>query len=114
MEGPLNFRPTYKYDPNTNTYDTSKKKRSPSWTDRILWRCNEKEKFPIMNIEYVAVEELKMSDHRPVKASFSVKLDMPAQQKREEKVEVVEEVEQPVGIAESLLGVARSQVCGIQ
>lgn len=67
-----------------------------------------------MNIEYVAVEELKMSDHRPVKASFSVKLDMPAQQKREEKVEVVEEVEQPVGIAESLLGVARSQVCGIQ
>ncbi|XP_069001682.1 inositol polyphosphate 5-phosphatase K [Embiotoca jacksoni] len=46
-EGPLNFKPTYKFDRNSDTYDTSTpktwlgfngKKRKPAWTDRILWR----------------------------------------------------------------------------
>jgi hypothetical protein len=31
MEGPLNFRPTYKYDEGCDVYDTSKKQRTPSW-----------------------------------------------------------------------------------
>ena len=30
-EGPIRFLPTYKYDYNTNIYDTSKKQRTPSW-----------------------------------------------------------------------------------
>ena len=37
-EAPLNFYPTYKFDKGTSTYDTSKKRRVPSWTDRILYR----------------------------------------------------------------------------
>lgn len=31
-EGPLLFRPTYRYDLGTDTYDTSEKMRIPAWT----------------------------------------------------------------------------------
>jgi len=31
QEGPLTFLPTYKFDVNTNKWDTSKKQRTPSW-----------------------------------------------------------------------------------
>ena len=36
-EPPLNFRPTYKFDINSDEYDTGKKQRPPAWTDRILY-----------------------------------------------------------------------------
>jgi Phosphatidylinositol 5-phosphate phosphatase len=31
QEGKITFLPTYKYDANSNVYDTSKKQRTPSW-----------------------------------------------------------------------------------
>ena len=38
-EGPITFLPTYKYDPGSvGVFDTSEKKRAPSWCDRILYR----------------------------------------------------------------------------
>lgn len=37
-EGPLAFPPTYKFDLGTDQYDTSKKERVPSWTDRVLFK----------------------------------------------------------------------------
>ncbi|XP_056904914.1 inositol polyphosphate 5-phosphatase Ka isoform X3 [Takifugu flavidus] len=51
-EGPLEFQPTYKFDLNSDTYDTrvykswfgfNSKKRKPAWTDRILWRLRPKD-----------------------------------------------------------------------
>merc|ERR1719191_1304660 len=39
-EEDIGFMPTYKFDPGTDTYDTGKKMRVPSWTDRILWKNN--------------------------------------------------------------------------
>jgi hypothetical protein len=135
-EGPLHFKPTYKYDPGTDIYDTSKKKRCPSWTDRILWKCNRNNvngKSAVINTEYVAMNELKMSDHRPVRACFEISLNktmiddgsnnhrptMGQQghkqgEEKNENTSLQEEEEQPVGIAETLLGVAKSQVCLVQ
>lgn len=38
-EGPITFLPTYKYDVGSmGMFDTSEKKRAPSWCDRILFR----------------------------------------------------------------------------
>jgi hypothetical protein len=35
-EGPLIFRPTYRYDVGTDTYDTSEKMRIPAWTGEFF------------------------------------------------------------------------------
>jgi hypothetical protein len=38
-EGPITFLPTYKYDlGSVGVFDTSEKRRAPSWCDRILYR----------------------------------------------------------------------------
>lgn len=65
-EGVLGFAPTYKYDVGTVVYDTSEKQRVPAWTDRVLYRG-----AGIELLEYGRGEQL-MSDHRPVRAVFTV------------------------------------------
>jgi hypothetical protein len=45
-EGLLTFPPTFKYDLESDAFDTSKKQRTPSWTDRILYRWATAALFP--------------------------------------------------------------------
>ncbi|KAJ7648494.1 DNase I-like protein [Mycena rosella] len=64
-EGPLLFRPTYRYDLGTDDYDTSEKMRIPAWTDRILYRGP-------LDLAVYSRAELKGSDHKPVFGIFRV------------------------------------------
>ncbi|KAJ3775474.1 inositol polyphosphate phosphatase [Lentinula raphanica] len=63
-EGPLLFRPTYRYDLGTDDYDTSEKMRIPAWTDRVLYRGHQ------LDLSTYSRAELKGSDHKPVFAVF--------------------------------------------
>ncbi|KAJ7498702.1 SacI homology domain-containing protein [Mycena latifolia] len=63
-EGPLLFRPTYRYDLGTDNYDTSEKMRIPAWTDRILYRGG------ALDLAVYSRAELKGSDHKPVFGIF--------------------------------------------
>lgn len=39
-EPSIGFKPSYKFDPFTETYDTGKKNRGAAWCDRILYSKN--------------------------------------------------------------------------
>ncbi|XP_061926116.1 inositol polyphosphate 5-phosphatase K-like isoform X7 [Entelurus aequoreus] len=96
-EGPLNFKPTYKFGRNSDAYDISGKKRKPAWTDRILWRIKPKnvpldgdddddkasasteddlDEYPLVvsQDKYTSDMSYGVSDHKPVMASFSLEL----------------------------------------
>ncbi|KAI7848005.1 Endonuclease/exonuclease/phosphatase [Circinella umbellata] len=76
-EGSINFMPTYKFDAGTNQYDSSAKRRAPSWTDRILWKKEHvritdadtnKHEDAIKLVKYQNCMDMMLSDHKPVYA----------------------------------------------
>ncbi|KAK2871185.1 hypothetical protein Q8A67_023712 [Cirrhinus molitorella] len=102
-EGPLCFKPTYKFDRFSETYDTRVprtwfgfigKKRKPAWTDRILWRIKPKaietedenrstssslsddDEYPIKVTQdmYTCDVSYGVSDHKPVIAAFNLEM----------------------------------------
>ncbi len=81
-ELPITFAPTYKYDVGTDNYDTSEKKRAPAWCDGVLYRGRDR----IKQLEYRR-HEVRVSDHRPVTASFQLVVKTISPQKRAAKWE---------------------------
>ena len=72
-EAEIKFPPTYKFDKNTNNYDTSKKNRIPAYCDRILFKLSVENKFEIQ--KYICKSDELISDHRPVLASLVVQIN---------------------------------------
>ena len=75
----IKFQPTYKYIKNSNEFDytpknkeNNKKKKNPSWCDRVIYKKNayitKNGKKIITGVEYNSVmnENFIISDHRPV------------------------------------------------
>ncbi|XP_030328234.1 inositol polyphosphate 5-phosphatase K isoform X1 [Strigops habroptila] len=97
IEGPLHFKPTYKFDLHSDVYDTreqkslfwfNEKKRKPAWTDRILWRVKnlcqhapkegefseEQQTISVTLNNYVSHMSYGISDHKPVTGTFGLEL----------------------------------------
>jgi hypothetical protein len=81
-EGKVDFLPTYKYDIGKDVYDSSEKARIPAWTDRILYKVNHRHSMSggqgedlgtkVKLERYESVQNLRVSDHRPVFATFEI------------------------------------------
>ncbi|KAG0502369.1 hypothetical protein HPP92_002441 [Vanilla planifolia] len=72
-EGIITFPPTYKYKPNSESYigdDSKVGRRTPAWCDRVL-TCGKGIKI----LSYRR-NELNLSDHRPVTATFSAEVEV--------------------------------------
>ncbi|XP_034946460.1 inositol polyphosphate 5-phosphatase E isoform X2 [Chelonus insularis] len=85
-EAPITFPPTYKYDPGTQTFDSSSKQRTPAYTDRILFKGKGHTRGYIRRIShdstsshkdgsieclvYDSVPSICTSDHKPVWGVF--------------------------------------------
>lgn len=74
VEAPITFMPTYKYVINAQTLT---RKRTPSYTDRILYRRQQNNSrsdretlHEIRPAKYTALGDFKQSDHRPVIGVF--------------------------------------------
>ncbi|KAJ8260526.1 hypothetical protein COCON_G00162490 [Conger conger] len=72
QEAPIHFLPTYKFDIGSDVYDSTSKQRTPSYTDRILYRSRQRD--DIKTVKYTSCSSIKTSDHRPVIGIFQVKL----------------------------------------
>ncbi|XP_021604513.1 type IV inositol polyphosphate 5-phosphatase 3 isoform X3 [Manihot esculenta] len=72
-EGTLNFPPTYKYEMNSDKYygeDPKAGRRVPAWCDRILSYGKG------MRLLKYRRKELKLSDHRPVTATYMAEVEV--------------------------------------
>ncbi len=66
----LSFPPTYKYDQGSvDVFDSSEKRRVPSWCDRILVHSKQ---CSVKTLSYDSVQEATCSDHKPVFGTFEV------------------------------------------
>lgn len=69
----IDFKPTYKYDPSTNEWDSSEKNRAPAWCDRILYYS---QSDLLEAMDYSSYPEMIISDHKPVSCFYNAKVEI--------------------------------------
>jgi hypothetical protein len=72
---PCNFPPTFKVERRAGYHYTDK--RRPSYTDRILWKANHELDDRARPLLYESIGNFASSDHKPVRAAFSIELNEP-------------------------------------
>lgn len=76
-EEKISFAPTYKYDLNSNTFDSSSKQRHPAYTDRVLWKeKGVNDKSSLSQTSYVSHMSYMSSDHKPISAEFVIEMPL--------------------------------------
>lgn len=112
-EQPITFAPTYKYDVGTDKYDTSEKKRSPAWCDRLLYRGLGR----IKQTEYRR-HEVRVSDHRPVTGRFRIRVKTISPKRRsvvrEESEQRFEEMKHRIATDIKLVSPCSAMLWGIK
>jgi inositol-1,4,5-trisphosphate 5-phosphatase len=75
-EGKINFLPTFKYKNNTDNFDADNINKLPAWTDRILFtkRTTNFSVLDVQLIEYNSMQNIIMSDHKPVYSYFNISI----------------------------------------
>ncbi|XP_012409472.1 phosphatidylinositol polyphosphate 5-phosphatase type IV isoform X1 [Sarcophilus harrisii] len=71
-EADIHFFPSYKFDVGKDSYDSTSKQRTPSYTDRVVYKSRQKD--DIYPVKYSSCPGIKTSDHRPVYGLFRVKV----------------------------------------
>lgn len=87
QEASINFRPTYKYDKGTDRYDSSEKQRTPSWTDRIIYKYNP----GLKPWAYQSSDKVMISDHKPVYFVAKCKTEFIDEEKKTRVIEKLHE-----------------------
>ncbi|XP_047956563.1 type IV inositol polyphosphate 5-phosphatase 3 isoform X1 [Salvia hispanica] len=106
-EGTLTFAPTYKYEFNSDSYSAEEPKagrRTPAWCDRILSYGTG------MKLLSYKRSECKLSDHRPVTASYMVEVEVFSPRKLQRALTYTDaEIEQNEIVTEMGLGADLNQ-----
>ena len=85
MEMPIEFPPSYKYEPGTDLFCDGSKGRPPAWCDRILWRTHERtlpditaaNPRPLLSQQFYGLHyQPRLSDHKAVSAGLQLAVDM--------------------------------------
>lgn len=83
-EAPINFPPTYKYKPGTDSLE-NKKMQTPAWCDRILYKTMDpSDNSSVTPLTYTSCPEIKVSDHKPVRATYEVQVRVVDEAARQE------------------------------
>jgi inositol-1,4,5-trisphosphate 5-phosphatase len=70
-----NFPPTFKLE-RQGGY-TYQEKRTPSYTDRILWKTGNSLEHNIKPLLYEPIDDFESSDHKPIRGAFEIQLNKP-------------------------------------
>ena len=92
QEASITFPPTYKYTPGTDSLE-NKKLQTPAWCDRVLYRSSKD--CQVTPHSYQSVPEMRLSDHKPIRAVLEVSVRMVNEASVSLKSECVSEIRKP-------------------